>query len=257
MRTTPSRLVPLVAAAAFTLSLASAVTASADTVRVDADGVGGWAFNADPAFTTPYAFSTAEESIGAGSLFVPPITNTNGTPGSRDKFIGINAPGTLVSDLTSLAYDFQVASAGPTHFKQFYLNVYTNLPASTTFFDCRWDYVPTSGAAGSWTTMSVTPATVPTGKGDRVDAFVCPLTMDQMPAGSTVRAFALNVGDTGFGDTGVSGYYDNVVVSTSGGSTTYDFEATPSNKDDCKKGGHVDYGFENQGQCVARVNALS
>ena len=45
-----------------------------------------------------------------------------------------------------------------------------------------------------------------------------------MGANATIRAIALNVGDTSLNDTGVSGYLDNVVVKTSNTVTTYDFD---------------------------------
>jgi len=94
---------------------------------------------------------------------------------------------------------------------------------------------------------------VATAVGDRADDNnTCPTTLGGMPAGSTVRAFTLNVGDTSLNDAGVGGYLDNVVVDQSSSNTTYDFEATPASKEDCKKGAFAEYGFSDQGQCVSR-----
>jgi hypothetical protein len=248
----------LLAALVVTFACSGAAVASADTVRVDADGVGGWDFNPDPANATPYEFSTAFESIGTGSLHVLPIANTPAPPQTGpQKFIAAHPEGTLVSDLSSISYDFMIDPAGITAGKhtQFYLNVYTLLPGSTsTFFDCRYDYVPSSGSSAAFTNASFAPGDPPT----RRSPLACPATMDGMPAGSTIRAIALNVGDTSFSsDQGVGGYYDNVVVAGTAGSTTYDFEATPADKDGCKNGAFADFGFDNQGLCVARVNALT
>ena len=239
------------------LSVASA-SASADTVRVDANGEGGWQFNRDTSTSTPYEFSTAAEHIGAGSLFVLPITNT--VNGNSDKFVAELPVGTLTSDFTSLAYWFNVASAGPTDFKHFYLNVYTTAPTSPPdkFYDCRFDFVPAGGAQNTWASNTGSATGTPTAVAQRnTSPITCPATIAAMPAGSRVRGIALSVGDTSGSDTGVSGYYDDVTLTTAAGSTTYDFEATPSNKDDCKKGGFATYGFENQGACVSRSNALA
>lgn len=235
--------------------LVGAASASAATETVSADGDSGWDFNPDPVNATPYEFTTEEESIGSGSLHVQPLPAT-----PPQKFIGQKTLGTLVSDLTSISFDFLIDDAGvvgPTTYKQFYANVYVNLPTSdpNKFRDCRYDYVATSGSDSTWTTVTFTPSTTPTSIGDPADAFTCPATMAGMPAGSVIRAFTLNVGDTSANDAGVGGYLDNVVVSQTGGSTTYDFEATPASKDDCKKGGWEAFGFKNQGECVSSVAA--
>jgi hypothetical protein len=114
--------------------------------------------------------------------------------------------------------------------------------------------VPGSGSSLGFTTASFAAGAPPT----RRSPLTCAATLAGMPAGSTIRAIALNVGDTSFSsDENVGGYYDNVVVAGTAGSTTYDFEATPADKDGCKQGGFADFGFDNQGLCVARVNALT
>jgi hypothetical protein len=222
--------------------------ASADTVKVRQDGDAGWDFNPDPANATPYHFSLAEASIGAGSLFVEPIGST-----PAHKFIANYPMGTLVSDLQSLSYDFMIAGNGTiADANEFYLNVYTNYPSSSTFYDCRFDYSPATGSTTSFTTKTVSPTDVPTFVRTRTLATpLCPTTLAGMPAGSTISFVALNVGDTTALDSGLAGYYDNVVVSQSSGSTTFDFE--PS-KDACKNGGFAVGGYKNQGQCVSAVN---
>jgi hypothetical protein len=80
-------------------------------------------------------------------------------------------------------------------------------------------------------------------------------TLAGMPAGSHVRAIALNIGDTSASDTGLAGYLDNVRIATGSGTTTYDFDVNPGTKDDCKSGGWALYGFANQGGCVSWVQA--
>jgi hypothetical protein len=83
--------------------------------------------------------------------------------------------------------------------------------------------------------------------------------MDTLSPGSTIRVFALNVGDTSANDLGLDGYLDNVVVDIDNGVTISNFDPilTPTNKDECKKGGWATFNtpaFPNQGQCVAWTN---
>ena len=218
--------------------LVGAAGASAATVRVDANGAGGWTFNPDPTTSTPYEFSADYASIGAGSLHVLPITN--GTPAGTnrlDKFVAAHDLGTPVSDLSLISFDFMLDPAGATsgtRYKQFYANVYVNLPGSTTFYDCRFDYVATSGSSAAFTTLAITPETTASTVGDRAgDGFTCPTSkqLADMPAGSTIRAFTLNVGETSLNDAGVGGYLDNVVVNQASGNTTYDFDPPPPDGD--------------------------
>lgn len=236
------------------LVFAPPAQAADQTLRVTASGQHGWTFNPDSNFDTPFHFSGAEASIGAGSLFVEPITNSNNTPGSRDKFIGSLALGIPTSDVEAISYDFLIAgSATAADANEFYLNVYTAMPGSSeTFYDCRFDYVPATGSTAAFTTATFTSATPATDVRSR-NGSVCPATLGAMPPGSTVLAMVINVGDTSNNDTGVGGYYDRVVLDTTAGTTTYDFDVDPTSKDQCKKGGHSAYGFSNQGQCVRFV----
>ena len=82
----------------------------------------------------------------------------------------------------------------------------------------------------------------------------CPSTLADMPEGSTVLFIVLNVGDTSANDLDVGGYYDNVVLGKTSGTVIYDFEFSPSVRDECKKGGWASFGFTNQGRCVSWVN---
>lgn len=224
---------------------------SASTLVVTSANQQGWVFNPDPVNATPYEFTTDKESIGSGSLYVKPIAAT-----PAKKFIATKALNIPVSSLNSLAYDFLIAGNGTAaSANQFYLNVYTNLPSSSTFYDCRFDFVPTTGSTSSFTTANFSSTTTATNVADRpTDSFTCPTTLSAMPAGSTISFIALNVGDTSASDVGLAGYLDKVVVDTYSNVTTYDFEAIPLTKDDCKKDAWKAYGmFKNQGDCVSFV----
>ncbi len=226
--------------------------ASDGPVRVDENGDAGWQFNPDADNATPYEFNRDAHSIGTGSLYVEPIANN---PDGRQKFIGALPLGVEVADLDSIAYDFRIAGTGTaSDANEFYLNVYTNVAGSSSYYDCRFDFSPSSGSTGSFTDFTVTPTTVASGTGG-TQCPSAPKTLSGMPEGSTISAIALNVGDTSSHDEGLAGYYDNVRVSVAGTTTTYDFEATPSDKSACKKGGWADFGFGNQGQCVSAVQS--
>ena len=91
--------------------------------------------------------------------------------------------------------------------------------------------------------------------------FICPAVptnLDLLSAGSNIRAFSLNVGDTSTSDIGLSGHLDNVVTDTDSGVTIYDFDPiigppVATKKDDCKLDGYTTYGFKNPGQCLRFV----
>lgn len=229
-----------------------ATTAVATTVvRVDEDGEGGWSFNRDTSTSTPYEFSLDEAKIGDGSLHVLPIQND--LNGNFDKFIAEQLLGVEVDTVQQISYDFLIEgdAADANHF---YLNVYTNYPDSPrdNFYDCRFDFVPESGSTGDFTTMTVEPTDVASAVGGDTN---CPATLANMPDGSWLRAFTINVGDTSANDTGVGGYLDNVTATVAGETTTWDFEVPLQVKDDCKDGGWETYGFTNQGECVSALQA--
>ncbi len=221
----------------------------------------GWLFNRDASTDTPYEFNTDAASIGSGSLYVQPI---GATP--ADKFIGENFINAKIADVNSISYDFQIGSGGDVNDDQhFYMNVYANFGVSpdTKFYDCRYNVVPTVGSTGGFTTVTFDPTQAYPVTQSGTSPYACPAIpadMDLSSAESTIRVFALNVGDTSTNDQGLDGYLDNVVVSmTNSDVTTYDFEPTltPSNKDQCKNGGWMTFNsptFTNQGQCISWVN---
>ncbi len=181
----------------------------------------GWMFNRDLSTSTPYSFEFGNASTGVGSLYVQPIDGSN----ANNKFIAENFYLSSADDFNSFSYDFKEAgTTNATSYKQFYLNVYANLPGQDVdnFYDCRFDFVPTSGSTSTFTTFTVDNATVATRVGSHVSG--CPANLGGLPSGSTIRAFAINVGDTSTSDTGLAGYLDNVVVNDSNGVVTYDFE---------------------------------
>lgn len=195
----------------------------------------GWMFNRDARTSTPHVFNTAASSLGTGSLYAGPITNTNsggvvGNDPNRDKFIAEYFPGTLaVADFTEFKYDFKIGAGGDaSDANQFYVNVYVNTDNSTNFYDCRYDYAVLSATVGSFNTASVLPAATPTHvqlRGTRIAS--CPATLAGMPAGSHIRAIAINMGETTASDTGLDAHFDKAVLETTTNITTFDFEPLP------------------------------
>ncbi len=214
----------------------------------------GWSLNPDPTNATPYEFTEDKFSTGEGSLYVEPI---GATP--AHKFIAAKNIGTPVSDFTSVSYDFLIAGNGEADdANQFYLNIYANLAGSSTFYDCRYDYVPSIGSTANFTNATFNATDTPTNFADRpLDGFICPPTLSGMPEGSTIKFIALNVGDKSLSDVGIAGYLDNVVITSASGVTLYDFEKDPvtlANKEACKNGGWMTSEapvYKNQGDCVS------
>ena len=259
-----------VAAVVFVAALSVSLPVSAVNATVLVTGntsVGenqpGWLFNRDPSTSTPYEFNTAAASTGAGSLYVKPIGAT-----AADKLIAENFVLSPMADVDSLSYDFKIGAGGTEADKvHFYMNVYANFGESNPlkFYDCRYNVVPTIGSTGDFTTVTFDPTQaypVTTRGGAQASPHTCPAVpanMDLLSPGSTLRVFAINVGDTSASDQGLDGYLDNVVVSKSGDVTTYNFEPalSPTSKDACKKEGWKTFNtpvFSNQGQCVSWVN---
>lgn len=216
---------------------------------------GGWMFARDANNAVPYSFGFGAASVGGGSLYAGPISG----PGAR-KFIGELFLVTPMADVESISYDFKIGAGGDlSDRRHFYLNVYANFGVSspTKFYDCRYDVIPVTASTTDFTTVTFDPSnTYPVAK--RADSpFACPASPAAMGAGATLRAFTLNMGDTGISDAGLDGHFDNIVVTTTAGETVYDFEPVPQSKDDCAAGGWQDYGtqFKNQGQCVKFIAA--
>jgi hypothetical protein len=237
----------MLAVAAAAIVAAPAAAAPDKPIKVSGDG-SGWQFNRDASNATPYSMSLAQRTIGGGSLYVEPIP---AVPGAK-KFIAEQFLASPAADLQSISVDFLIAGSGTAlDATDFYVNVYTLLPNTTqTFFDCRFDYIATSGSTTQFTTLTVNPAALAPVT-TRAGSPPCPATLSAMPAGTTIPFFSINVGQTNGGDAGLAAYLDNVVVAQTGGTTTYDLDPT---KDACKDGGFAVGGYKNQGACIAAVN---
>lgn len=198
------------------------------TNTATAENAPGWLFNRDATTSTPFVFNAAQASIGNGAIYVNPI---GATP--ANKFVAENFINKPLADINSISYDIRVGSGGSAaSANQFYMNVYANFGVSDDlkFYDCRYNVVPTVVSNGAWTTVTFDPTQaydVATRGGASASPFTCPAIpadMDTLSAGSNIRMFALNLGDTSASDLGLDGYFDKVVVNTATEITTYDFE---------------------------------
>lgn len=218
---------------------------SGDTVDVAAgeNGSSGWWINRDSA--AAHAFAWGPASTGNGSLFVAPII-----VGAGQKLVAENFVFAPIEDDTTISFDFLRGPIGST--SNYYLNVYANVVNDNKFYDCRFDYVATGSPTG-WTTLSTAAGATHVQKSTTARLTACPASLGEMPEGSAIRMFSLNVGQSSDSDLGVSGHLDNVVMTSGGAATAWDFEGT---KDGCKAGGWTaSSAFKNQGACVAYASA--
>ncbi len=234
------------------------VTGNTVNESMGENGSEGWWFNRDATTMTPYEFNDDAASIGRGSLYVKPISAN-----PSDKFIAELFVFDQMSTVNSFSYDFKIGSGGvATEEEQFYLNVYANFNVSgpTKFYDCRYNVIPTAGSTTGFTTVTFDPTQSYSVTQRNTSPAACPASPAAMGPTAYIRAFAISLGDTSNSDQGLDGYFDKVVYSASGNTTTYDFEPklTPSSKDDCKNGGWANYNtpktFKNQGQCISYMS---
>lgn len=206
-------------------------SAATSTVEVSPTDAQGWIIPLPDNAPLPYNYNgPADSGGGAGSLQFGPSTV------NAQKF-EIQPPEVffLASDFGGLSYDFQVitpAAVGVSA-KQFYANVYVDSAANgigtyasggaVPWYDCRYSFVPTSGALGSWETFSISPTTIPNGSNNLPPA-ACSPTIGANAAGSLIMFMRLNGGDTSGNDNGLTGAYDLVAMTVAGDTTTYDFE---------------------------------
>lgn len=215
-------------------SAAAAPAAGTVTVQgntTNTENTEGWMFNRDVTTSTPFEFNADQAVIGQGSLYVQPISASS----ASDKFVAENFLLSNISDINSVSFDYQLGpNSVNTDYDQVYMNVYANFGESsaTKFYDCRYTVLATVGSTSSFNTLTFdtnSAYSVTTRTGGQASPYACPAVpsaMNLLSANSTIRAFAINVGDTSLGDAGVDAYLDNVVVSSVNGSTVYDLEPT-------------------------------
>lgn len=192
----------------------------------------GWLFNRDITTSTAFSFNADQASIGNGSVYAGPISNTNygGTPGVNpnwDKFVGENFIAKSMGDVEKISYDFKIGSGGDAGDKDhFYMTVYANFSESsqTKFYDCRYNVIPVTGSTSSWTTVVFNPSQTYTVATHGSSPQPCPTSPAAMGSDAHIRAFSINMGDTSANDMALDGYFDNVVVRTASEITIYDFE---------------------------------
>lgn len=194
------------------------------TVLIPQDNT-NWMFNRDTSTTSPYEFNSNQSSMGAGSLYILPISSN-----PSDKFIAENFMYEDISGLNSISYDYMIGAGGDvSDANHFYMNVYANFGESNPdkYYDCRYDVVPTVGSKSDFTTVAFNLSESYLVKQSGTSPRTCPTVpaeMENISSGSIVRAIALNVGDSSANDQALDGYLDNVVVDKGAEVIVYDFE---------------------------------
>lgn len=208
-----------------------AQTSSTETVSQNTatgENQPGWLFNRDTSTASPFEFNKDAASIGSGSLYVKPI-GVN----PSDKFIAENFVKAPIADINNISYDYKIGSGGSaSDSNQFYMNVYANFASSDAnkYYDCKYDVVPAGGSVANFSTVTFNPAqnyAVQTRTGGSASPHTCPSSpaaMNSIEAGSTIRAIAINLGDTTTSDVGLDGYFDKVVIDKTATKVTSDFE---------------------------------
>jgi hypothetical protein len=163
--------------------------------------------------------------LGAGSLQVE-IT------GPAQKFIvrppygyGVTGNSTPADQFVSFSYAFHVDDASTVGAINFYTNLYVVNTGYTdgSWFDCRYDLEPSNTLArDTWHTLSFdknfTAWSLKAGSGQ------CPNSIAELPADAQILFISLNAGQSTDTDIGLLGAFDAVSITTTSGTTTWDFE---------------------------------
>ncbi len=224
-------------------------------------------------------FVTGPSAPPLGSGSVELSTGTNGSTFSAIYTTGYD--GQFITDLANVSASYATyVPTGASMASYPKLIVDVNINTTTTTLEDELTFDPRNGqlqtpTAGVWQTWDA--------RSGNWNSSLCGIngTLEQYMANCvgrisnavsvSVRTRAdltggvrLEVGRSASSDTLITGYVDAVTLGLNGTSTTYDFEndtvvlTTPTNKDECKKGGWQNYNnpvFKNQGSCVSFVEA--
>jgi hypothetical protein len=253
------------------IAFAPSILAATSRVVVTPTNNQGWILNTVLLGNGPVATDfngPADSDGGNGSFHFGPIAGLNNSK------LEIQPPevNKLVSDFGGLTFEYQILAdaSGSDSEDQIYVNVYVDSSAngigffgsmvgSTGFYDCRYSYIADTNNPG-WNTLSFNSSTANDALAPRHSS--CSATLAGLPAGSEIRFFRLNAGDTSGNDNGLEGAFDLVAITFGGDTTLYDFEPynVATSKEQCKNGGWQSVkrddgsSFKNQGDCLQYVN---
>jgi hypothetical protein len=236
---------------------------SADTVTVTPSHPNGWACANDQTDTPePCTFVTgpATPPLGVGSAQLSAPTPADGHIVATPAYAGtplanVNGldywtfqPGPTLA--IALQFDIRYRSTDTAYGGRLVFEPYQNGAVTVGSGWRHWD-----ASSGLWWASKTSPAG---SNGLCPQSNPCPLStiLSAYPNATLSQNLVLKAGS---GWTGFTGNADALTVSTTGGSTTYDFEpdvGPPTNKDQCKNGGWQSFTtptFKNQGDCVSYV----
>jgi len=224
-----------------------------------------------PVYIEPFFLEDASDSSaqyeqvdGKDAIcIVNPLTSTAG-----DKFFmtyfgrltsdpsdtsGLLFPDTPLSDFEKLSYDFYVKDCQNQKTscpKQFYTGLYARSSATsqTSFYDCRFNYVPAvGGVEGTWTTFTFTADTPGRACGYKsgspdcsepcvsgwtaggqysLNDYIAATSGDAVISSAFAQAWNLNIGDSAANDEGLQGCYGDIRFTFAG--TTDVLQFTPA-----------------------------
>ncbi|MBA2453226.1 MAG: hypothetical protein H0V47_08655 [Chloroflexia bacterium] len=245
-----------------------AVAAQSTQVDVTPGDMQGWVFAVESGTGTGALVNGPDTPpIGAGSAN---LTVPNGAGGV---VLAVAAfQGTPLADMTNLEYSTYRASGGPALAIALQFNIDFDLADGVDTFQGRMVYEPyhsgTPVLTGVWQTWNPQD-NAPLGNwwfnrapGNSVCPQSNPCTWQEVLTAFPNAGIHADLGavilKAGSGwSTGFDGNVDALTIGVNGMDTTYNFEAAPTDKDQCKNGGWAafsDPSFMNQGQCIKFVN---
>ena len=215
---------------------ALAAHASAAEVLVDPASMGNWVFQQDSGSTGAGSFVTGPGTppLGTGSA---QLSETN-SPSSEILFNYLTNDGTALSSISALSYsEYIVSNSGdPALAPSLAFNV--NINSSTTTYQGRLTYEPyftntlTAGTWQTWNTMTGADWWFSSASFNNGCTQTNPCTWAQVLADYPSVVINNNFGGFGFkvgsGWPSFVGDVDNLVMTVSGATTTYNFDPTPT-----------------------------
>lgn len=241
-----------------------AVAAQSTQVDVTPGDMKGWVFAVESGTGTGALVNGPDTPpIGAGSAN---LTVPNGAGGV---VVAVAAfQGTPLADMTTLEYSTYRASGGPALAIALQFNIDVDLMDAATNFQGRIVFEPyysetvTTGEWQTWDTLVQGMWWFTRAPQNSVCSMADPCTWTEVLTAFPNAGIHADLGavylKAGSGwSTGFDGNVDALTVGVNGIDTTYNFEAAPTEKDQCKNGGWAafsDPSFRNQGQCIKFVN---
>lgn len=207
--------------------LAAGQITLAATLAVTPSNLQGWQIIPDGTVPVSFDIGPGTPPAGIGSIRFGPIDGAN----PANKFI-MSSPLLMLParSFQSLSYNLYVDPTSPVGASQLYVNVYIDLAFNGlgTFppgrwYDCRYDYIP-SGPSGTWLSAGFDFLFMGWSRIVSSDLLVPCMSMPFIDPDDAIMFITFNGGQSNASDAGLSGAFDNVILTTIDGQDTWDFE---------------------------------